>query len=277
LQEKGWKKGEESMSEIKVLESTKERCSFIVSGANAAYLNSLRRLVLDYVPTMAIEDVEFRKNSSILYDEIIAHRLGLMPLKTDLKSYNVKSECKCKGEGCARCTLALTLKAKGPGMVYASQFKSKDPKVVPVYPEMPIVKLLKGQDIELEATAVLGYGRDHAKWSPGLAYYRHLPVVEIAKKCDKPDEVAGICPKGLFEVKNNALQLNKDKLYACDLCGACVDCSQKGVVKIGEKDDEFIFSLESWGQLTPKEIMQRALAGYDMLLDDFAEQINGLK
>jgi DNA-directed RNA polymerase subunit D len=264
------------MSEMKLLESTKEKCSFIITGASASYVNALRRLVLDYVPTMAIEDVEFRKNSSVLYDEIVAHRLGLLPLKTDLKTYNVKSECKCKGAGCARCTLSLTLKAKGPGIVYASQIKSKDPKVVPVYPEMPIVKLLKGQEIELEATAALGCGREHAKWSPGLAYYKNKPIIDIAKKCDKPDEIMGVCPKGVFEVKNNKLHVNKENLYACDLCGACVDCSPKGVVKIGEKDDEFIFYLESWGQLTPKEIMQQALASYDKLLDDFAEQVKSL-
>ncbi len=61
------------------------------------------------VPTMAIEDVEFRKNNSILYDEIIAHRLGLVPLKTDLKSYNLPEKCKCKGEGCARFQLTVPI------------------------------------------------------------------------------------------------------------------------------------------------------------------------
>jgi len=107
---------------------------------------------------MAIEDVEVRKNSSSLYDEMIAHRLGLIPLTTDLKSYNLPSECKCEGKGCARCQLVLTLSAKGPGIVYSSSLKSKDPKVKPVFDNFPIVKLLKGQEIELEATATLGTG-----------------------------------------------------------------------------------------------------------------------
>ena len=76
--------------EIRVLENNKEegKLSFILKGADVAFANALRRVIVEEVPTMAIEDVEFRKNSSILYDEIIAHRLGLIPFKTDLKSYN---------------------------------------------------------------------------------------------------------------------------------------------------------------------------------------------
>ena len=94
-----------------------------------AYLNTIRRFMMEEVPVMAIEDVEFKKNSSVLYDEIIAHRLGLLPLSTDFKSYTLPEKCSCKGEGCARCQLKLTLKGKGPGTVYASDIKTKDPKV----------------------------------------------------------------------------------------------------------------------------------------------------
>ena len=129
---------------------------FLLKGANAAYANSLRRAVLESVPAMAIENVEFRKNSSVLYDEMIALRLGLVPLTTDIKGYNLPSKCKCNGEGCASCQVKLTLKVEGPATVYSSDLKSKDPKIKPVFPGMPIVKLLKGQALEVEATAMLG-------------------------------------------------------------------------------------------------------------------------
>ena len=99
--------------EIRVLSNDKEKgkLSFIIKDTTPAFVNTLRRIMVEEVPTMAIEDVEFRKNNSILYDEMIAHRLGLISLKTDLKSYNLPENCKCKGEGCARCQLKLTLKA----------------------------------------------------------------------------------------------------------------------------------------------------------------------
>ena len=134
--------------EIRVLSNDKEngKLSFIVKDAIPAFANTLRRIMIDEVPTMAIEDVEFIKNNSILYDEIIAHRLGLIPLTTDLKSYNLPEKCKCNGEGCARCQVKITLKAsKGSGMIYASELKSKDSAIKTVYPKMPIVQLLKGQ------------------------------------------------------------------------------------------------------------------------------------
>src|SRR3989338_340192 len=166
--------------EIRVLDNNKEqgRLSFILKDSNPVFANTLRRLIIDEVPTMAIEDVEFSKNNSILYDEMIAHRLGLVPLKTDLKSYNLPEKCKCEGKGCSRCQLKMVLKVtKGSGTVYASEIKSKDPAVKPVYGDMPIVKLLKGQTLEIEATAVLGRGKDHSKWSPGLVYYKYKPII----------------------------------------------------------------------------------------------------
>src|SRR3989338_9111589 len=154
---------------------------FEVSGITVYLANALRRTVINEVPSMAIEDVEFRKNNSLLYDEMIAHRLGLIPLKTDLKSYNLPEECTCKGEGCAKCQAVATLKVKGPKMVLASELKFKDPAIKPAFPDMPIVLLLKNQELELEATAVLGKGKVHSKWIPAHVHYKYKPVIEIGK------------------------------------------------------------------------------------------------
>ena len=90
------------------------RMKIALKGVTPAIANTIRRCSLDLVPTMAIREVEFTKNSSVLYDEMIAHRLGLLVLSTDLKSYTVPAECSCEGVGCSKCTLKLTLKAKGP-------------------------------------------------------------------------------------------------------------------------------------------------------------------
>ena len=81
--------------EVKVLSKDKEKgkISFILKDTNVFVANTLRRLIIEEVPTLAIEDVDFKENSSALYDEIVAHRLGLIPIKTDLKSYNLPEEC----------------------------------------------------------------------------------------------------------------------------------------------------------------------------------------
>ena len=248
--------GEEGYKmEIALVEQNKKqnRIVFLLKGSTPAFANMLRKTIIDEVPTMAIEDVEFRKNSSVLYDEIIAHRMGLLPLKTDLKAYNLLEECTCKGEGCSKCQLMLSLKAKGPGFVYASELKSKDPKVVPVYPKTPIVKLIKGQVLELEATAMLGKGGEHAKWSPALAFYKYKPVIDLKKGVADPKAVAESCPVDVYSVKNKELVINKDNLLRCHLCGACTDIDPQHI-KLNESSTDFIFTVESWGQLSPKEI-----------------------
>jgi len=115
-----------------------------LSDITFAQANTLRRLLMNEVPVMAIENVEIKKNSGVLYDEMLALRLGLVPLHTDLESYELPDECSCKGAGCAKCQVQLTLSVKGPCVVYAKDLKPKDPKIKPVNPETPLVKLLEG-------------------------------------------------------------------------------------------------------------------------------------
>lgn len=257
--------------EIKSIQKKKDKLVFSISGINTAFANTLRRTIIDEVPTMAIEDVEMRKNSSVLYDEIVAHRLGLIPLKTDLKTYNLPSKCTCKGELCAKCSVQVSLKSKtgaNENIVMASEIKSKDPAIKPAFPEMPIVKLLKNQDLEFEAIAILGQGKEHAKWSPGNVFYRYYPIIDIKKQPDDAEKVKKSCPTDVFDVKAGKLSV-KD-IEACTLCGACVDVCDG--IKIGEKNDEFIFFVESYGQLDHKEMITKALELIDENLDEFASQ-----
>ncbi|MBN1502556.1 DNA-directed RNA polymerase subunit D [Candidatus Woesearchaeota archaeon] len=251
---------EYKMVELKSLSKRDNIHSFALNDSSPAYSNALRRIMLNEVPVLAVEDVEFRRNSSSLYDEMIAHRLGLIPLTTDQKSYEFKNKCKCKGEGCAKCTLKFTLKEKGPKTVYASSLKSADPKVKPVHPKTIIVKLLKDQEIELEATAVLGKGEEHVKWSPCHVYYKSMPEIKIQEnKIKDPKTVAESCPAKVFEVKNNKLQVKN--IFNCHMCNACVEVSDSSVQVLPSKKD-YIFYIESWGQLSPREIV---IAGTEIL------------
>jgi DNA-directed RNA polymerase subunit D len=84
--------------EIQILEKTDDFMRFIVRGVNVPFVNALRRIILTEVPTMAIDEIILLENSSILNDEILAHRIGLIPLKTDLDSYNLPEECECESE-----------------------------------------------------------------------------------------------------------------------------------------------------------------------------------
>jgi DNA-directed RNA polymerase subunit D len=253
--------------EIKILNKTQDKLIFKINGINPALANTLRRLMLSEVPVLAIDTIEFAKNNSALYDEIIAHRLGLIPLKTDLKSYNLKDECKCKGKGCAMCELKLVLKVNGPGIIYSSSLKSTDPKVVPVYNEMPIVELTKTQSLEFEATAVLGKGKKHAKFSPGLIYYKGYPIFKVNNK-DNLRKVQEEL-KDIIKVKNDNIEIN-DILKWNERYEEVIEMND---IEIKYDNENFIFFIESWGQLTPEEIFNKALEIFDEKLDDFSEKL----
>jgi len=257
--------------EIQQLKKSENKLTFVIKGINAALANTLRRSMISEVPTLAIDEVNVIKNSSAMFDEVLVHRMGLIPLKTDLKSYTLRENCSCKGKGCPKCQLSLILNIKGPCTVYASDLKSQDPKIKAIYPKMPITKLLKDQEIELEAIAKLGRGREHTKFSPGLIFYRNYPIIKISSNCTACKKCVSACPKGVLEIKDKKIIIKN--LLACDLCQACTDICQKKEIKISEDPKEFIFTIESWGQLTPKEIYEEALNQFDEKLEEATKKI----
>lgn len=259
--------------DVSLLRKEKGTVRFVVKDTTPAVMNAYRRIVVNDVPAMAIDTVEFVENSSALYSEVLAHRLGLVVLKTDPTSYFLRETCKCKGEGCARCTVDLTLEAEGPCTVYAGQMKSKDPAIVPVYQKTPIVKLLEGQSVKLHARATLGRGRDHMKFSPGLLWYQGYPHVKV-KNVKNAEGVAALCPTKVFAVDSGKLKVKKED--ACILCMACVDASQKEVDVKGS-DTDFIVTLEPWGQLTPEQIVEGIADAVHENLDVVIDAVKKLK
>jgi DNA-directed RNA polymerase alpha subunit len=136
---------------------------------------------------------------------------------------------------------------------------------------MPIAKLLQDQEIAFDATAVLGLGKEHAKWSPGLIYYKHVPNIVIKKQPENKKEIVEQCPKKVFEIKNDTLLIDQKRLFDCDLCDQCVELS-KGAIEI-KKEDEYVLSLETWGQLSPDEIVIKAIDVFNDQLKEFDKLI----
>jgi DNA-directed RNA polymerase subunit D len=258
------------MADVEVLEKKQNVLRFIIKNTDTPFVNTLRRVILDEVPVMAIEDVEFKKNDSILYDEMVAHRLGLIPLSTDLKGYNLPEKCTCKGEGCAKCQVELYLKTEAQGVITANKIKTKDPKIKPIYDDMPITKLTEGQNLEFVAKARLGKGKVHAKWAPGLAFFTKNPKIDI-KKCSICGECVKKCPKNVFEIKDKKIMVVRSQ--DCHMCMACVDACAEDAISVEGKEGEFIFTIESFGQLSPKEIIVQAAAELNEKLDEFKELV----
>ena len=104
-------------------EKKKNKLSFLIKDSDEVFTNTIRRLITEEVPVLAVEDLEIKDNNSALYDEMVGLRLGLCPIKTDLKSYDPKDECKCGGVGCAKCELKITLKCGRNGYVTVKMLK----------------------------------------------------------------------------------------------------------------------------------------------------------
>ena len=256
------------MIKLELKSGDKNRATFILKDSTNGYSNALRRIMLGEVPVMAIEDIEIRKNSSALYDEVIGHRLGLLPLTTDLESYELPKTKEDVEERKAKCTVQLTLKEKGPKTVYASDLKTADPKIKPVYPKMPIVKLLKDQEIELIAVAILGKGKDHAKWSPCHVWYTYNSDFKINNKNKDIEKYKDMYPPQIFNKKG---EIDESLIVENNLTDAVAHINQD-IIKVTYMDDEFVFHVESWGQLTVKEIVREAMN----VLDNKVEELGKL-
>lgn len=258
---------------LKNVHSDKNTATFIVTETTPAYMNALRRFLVSKVPTMAIEDVKFVENGSALYDEMLAHRMGLVPFHTDLKSYFIKEKCKCKGAGCARCQVSMSVNKTGPCIVYAENIKCKDPKITPVYPKMPVVKLFEGQTVKAEMTACLGYGKDHIKFSPGVMFFQGYPIFKISE-AKNAKEIADLCPKKILKVDGKKLKVTDES--KCDLCRACRDANPDAI-RVDGSEEDFIVNVESWGQLPVKQMLATALEEFDSSLDELDEELKDIK
>ncbi|OIO42628.1 DNA-directed RNA polymerase subunit D [Candidatus Pacearchaeota archaeon CG10_big_fil_rev_8_21_14_0_10_31_9] len=239
---------------MKTVEKKENRIGILIEG-NESLANALRRNINE-IPNLAIDEVELYKNDSALYDEIISHRLGLVPLTSNRKLEEVKDKPDMKSE------IKLSLQATGPCTVYAKDLKG-DAK--PVYPNTPIVKLDKDQEIELIAYVRLGKGKEHAKFSPGYAYYRNTSTIKIkdAQKVqaiiDKIKDFLISTPKNMKvgEVFNSFN--DEDYIESFDKEGKIFEVSQ---------GEDIVLFVESWGQMKPSDILQEAIKAFDRNLKE---------
>jgi DNA-directed RNA polymerase subunit D len=158
---------------VEVVEKSNERIVVRFSNIPRQYVNSLRRLAISEVPTLAIDDVVVLENSSVMHDEAVAHRLGLIPLRTDPGRFVMPPDCDCKSTlGCSKCRVLLVLDAEANEktiVVTSGELVSEDEMVKPVSKDIPIIVLAPNQKLKFEAYARLGIGKDHAKWQPTSA------------------------------------------------------------------------------------------------------------
>ncbi len=146
------------------------RLEFTLKGSSVQFSNLVRRYCIGQVPVFAIDRVTFYENSAAIFDEYLAHRIGQVPILSE--------------SGKASDEVTFTLEAEGPSTVYSRELKSTDSKIKSALDDIPLLKLLEGQNLRLEAKARRGIGREHAKFQPGLIAYDVLAPNEFKFKVE---------------------------------------------------------------------------------------------
>lgn len=157
------------LSSLEIISNDEQKMSVKLKNIPLQYANALRRICLNGIPIFAVDTVDIIENTSILADEGLAHRLALVPLKTDLSRYVEPSKCQCNNEaGCSNCRVMLVLDSGEEDTtrtVLSNELTSEDEDIAPTSDKIPIVELAPSQKVKVEAYARLGRGSEHAKWN----------------------------------------------------------------------------------------------------------------
>ncbi len=217
------------------------------SEINTTLANGIRRYV-NRIPIVAIDEVEISRNDSPLYDETIAHRMGLIPLKQLKKNAEFK------------------LKTKKEGNVYSGEIEG----IEVVYDKIPITLLSKGQEMDIKGTTTSGIGNDHAKFSPGNLTYREVAELTLDKSC--ADKVKQIVPEIEIKTKgSNAVIVDELEKEIVDVCEGI--CEKEGKEIQIKPLNKVIFNIESFGQIKTQEIFKKALEEFKKELEEVAKKI----
>ena len=271
------------LTNIEIKSKTKEELVFDITGVDPTLVNTLRRIMIAEIPTMAIETVIINQNTSIIPDEVLAHRLGLIPILADADDFEEKKENEDFNEkNCIKFTLNVKCEKNKNGIINNEQIFSRDLNleflgdqknkfydnktkkytIGLVNDDIYLNKLAPGMEIDLVSYCVKGIGRTHAKWSPVCtAYYKLLNKINIIKEISGNDaeELKQLCPKGVFIVnkKGNAEVGN---IRECTSCRECIRQDKfKDFIELGKIADHYEFHIESVGMYTPESIFFRAI------------------
>lgn len=233
--------------DVKKINETETSARLFLNNSSTAFVNAIRRAIMNSVPTMAIDNVSFYENGSVMFDEMLAHRLAMLPIKTDLKTYKVGEKIK------------MILEKEGPCTVYSRDIQSTEPTIEVTDKKIPIVKLGKGQRIKLEMEAVMGTGKEHSKWQPGLVTFYEVPEIFIDIKDPKEQKkFFSKMPEGMFEQKAGKIVLSDPVNAEPGLVEEAVEIAGNG--SYAEYDGKsFVLTIETFGGLSVSETLVEAV------------------
>ncbi|MCQ2056321.1 MAG: DNA-directed RNA polymerase subunit D [archaeon] len=258
--------------EIKIIEMKERKCKLVLKNSSPAKANALRRTILFDIPKMAIDNVEFwlghadwgNETNTPLFNEIIAHRLGMIPIPTD-ESFEMDDS---NSDGDYRSSaIKYVIKENGPKTVYSGDLKLvdgpidfEDKSLLEIKDKkIPIVELGKGQSILAYAYAVMGTAKKHVKWQVASGVgYKYMPIIDINDEViDSAEDIVKSCPKKVFDFRDGRLTI-RDALV-CSLCKTCEELSGGSITVTGDSS-QFLFTFETDGSLTAEQVINKAMS-----------------
>ncbi|MBQ8017197.1 MAG: DNA-directed RNA polymerase subunit D [Methanobrevibacter sp.] len=254
--------------EIEVRSQSDNEMIFIVRDAEVPFINAIRRCAMVNVPKIAIEDVNIIRNDSAMFNEVLAHRLGLTPLVSDLDALEglplpEDDEWEDFNSG-----ILFSLNEVGPKVVYSKDLISSDSKIKPVYETIPLVILKEDEEFIIEASAKVGYGKEHAKWMPTtVCAYKQYPEITFNDDEEIDYDCALACPRGILKSDRRSKKIKIVEEFEdspligvenCTMCKSCVRASANGYINVGYHENDFIFRIETDGAMPPKEVLLKA-------------------
>lgn len=262
---------------VKVKEIKPKKAVLRIEETNSYFVNSLRRIMLSELPKLAIDDVIIYDNTSPLFDEIISHRLGLIPIPTDLSLLTYRDECTCNGKGCPNCTVRYTLSKEGEGTVYSGDLHPSEKTWAITEDKIPIVRLYNDQRLILEVEAVLGKAKGHAKWQgiQAPSYRMDIDITFDKSKLSEVKEFVDKLPEGLVEIKGEKLVLKNE--LELPVLESYMDKEKIDFITTTHDTNNFTFHFETDGSLDAKDALYEAAKILENKYAELVKQLKNLK
>jgi DNA-directed RNA polymerase subunit D len=249
--------------EVQFVDRSERSARFVARPITPAFANGIRRAMIADVPTFSIDTVRVIENSSVMFDEQIGLRLGMVPLTTPVEEFELGEE------------VTLSLDVSGPERedpeetvtAYSGDLESSDDMVQPADDNIPIIDLKSQQRLEIEADAVLDSGREHAKHQGGVAVgYRHLQQVEVVgDRSEFEDEEPQIL-RGVIEEQEaehaepvDGEPVENGDLVPTDQFGNDLSKRYPGKeLEVHDVPDAFVFDVETDGSFPVDDLVTQA-------------------
>jgi DNA-directed RNA polymerase subunit D len=241
--------------DVEFIEREQRSARFLARGVSPSFANGVRRAMIADVPTFSIDTVRVIENSSVMFDEQIGLRLGLVPLTTPVDEFDVGDE------------VTLSIDVEGPGAAYSGDLVSSEELVQAAEENVPIIELKEGQRLELEADAVLDRGREHAKHQGGVSVgYRHLQRAEVVGERgefedDEPQIVRSVVEDDGELVPTEAFDHDLSERYPGK------------EVEVTDVEDAFVFHVETDGSFAVEELVLAAVDSIEGRAEELEEAV----